>query len=104
MIDLGKRGEIFGEDLLRDLEQHEKIRCFSDFGSGRPTAFPRLREGDSLICGYDQGLGERLIICKSLEDMQTLYDAYAVGGALHIKWYIGEDVGHVTVITRRPQA
>ncbi len=98
MIELGKRGEIFGEELLRDLDPLESRRCFSDYSSGRPTAFPRLQEGDSLICGYDQGLGERLIVCESLEEMQQLYEAYAAGWALHIKWYTGEDVGFVAMI------
>jgi hypothetical protein len=102
MIELGKRDEIFGEELLRDLGQLEMTRCFSGYGSGRPTDFPQLREGDSLICGYDQGLGEHLFVCESLEDMQHLYDAYARGGALHIRWYTGEDAGFIAVIVSLP--
>lgn len=101
MIELGKRGEIFGEELLRDLDQHEIVRCFSNYGSGWPTDFPKLRDGDSLVCGYDQGLGERLIVCESLEDMQQLYNAYASGGALRIRWYTGEDAGFIMVTKPR---
>jgi len=90
MFELGKRDECFGTELLRPITLS---------GFGRPTSFPSVPTGHSLICGYDQGLGERLIVCESLEDMQTLYDGYAQGGALTIKWYTGEDVGFVSVIT-----
>jgi hypothetical protein len=103
VIDLGKRDKIFGADLLRDLDQAEKLRCFAGHGWGRPIAFPKLREGDSLICGYDQGLGERLFVCDSLDDMQTLYNAYAGGGAFRVSWYTGEDVGSVAVIPGRQE-
>lgn len=35
----------------------------------------------------------------SVDDMQYLYDAYARGGALRIKWYEAEDPGFITVIS-----
>lgn len=69
-----------------------------NIAGGRPATMPVVPEGSSLICGYDQGLGERMFVCESLEDMQTLYDAYAAGGALSINWYTGDDVGFVTII------
>ncbi len=47
------------------------------------------------ICGYNQGLGERLFVCETLDDMCELYDGYARGGALEIQWYLGNDVGFV---------
>lgn len=84
MNELGKRAEVFNSDLLEPMSV-----------VGRPNSFPVLKDGKSLVCGYDQGLGERLIVCDSLEDMQELYDAYAAGGALRIKWYTGDDVGYV---------
>jgi len=43
-------------------------------------------------------LGERIIVCESLEDMQELHSAYALGGALNLRWYKGEDPGFVTLI------
>lgn len=87
MIELGKKTEIFGADLLKRLSLY-----------GRPTTMPRVPTGHNVICGYDQGLGERMIVCESLEDMQQLYDAYARGGALQINWYSGEDAGFITVM------
>lgn len=86
MVELGKKCEIFGADLLRPLQIY-----------GRPTAMPKLNDKDRVICGYDQGLGERMFVCESLEDMQQLHDAYARGGAVAIKWYAGEDPGFVGV-------
>lgn len=88
LFELGKKDEIFGADQLRSIPGI----------SGRPTRMPSLEEGESVICGYDQGLGERMIVCESVEDMQQLFDAYAGGGALRIAWYAGKDPGFVTVI------
>ena len=86
MIELGKKNEIFGADRL------EIINGLY----GRPTQMPRLPSAThKVICGYDQGLGERMIVCESLEEMQQLYDAYARGSALRINWYIGDDPGFI---------
>jgi len=88
MIELGKRDEVFGADLLQPLTI-----------AGRPTRMPSLPSAEhKVICGYDQGLGERLFVCESIEDLQQLYDAYAQGGALVINWYIGEDPGFVQAV------
>ena len=93
MIELGKKNEISGAELLQPL-----TLGFSDKDlSGRPTRMPSVPSGHSVVCGYDQGLGERIIVCESLEDMQQLYDAYAQGGALRICWYSGEDPGFIMI-------
>jgi hypothetical protein len=52
-----------------------------------PLEFPSVPRGSRVICGLDQGLGERLFVCNSLADMEQLYDAYARGDALRISWY-----------------
>lgn len=88
LVELGKKDEIFGAELLQRLQGVY----------GRPTRMPHLPEGHSVICGYDQGLGERMFVCNTLEGMQQLYDAYAMGGALNIRWYSGEDPGFIQVI------
>lgn len=66
MFELGKRSDVFGDQEIA------KLRIF-----GEPSQFPRLPEGHNLICGYDQGLGERMIVCETLEDMKELYQKYA---------------------------
>jgi hypothetical protein len=58
---------------------------------------PSLQSEDKVICGYDQGLGERLFVIDSLEDMQKLQDNYARGGAINIYWYIGNDPGFIGI-------
>jgi len=59
---------------------------------------PTLFGKEMVVCGYDQGLGERMIVCENLQDMQELYDAYARGGALNIHWYKGDDPGFIITI------
>lgn len=85
MHELGKKNNVLGVDQLIRLDI-----------SGRPKQVPILTGHYQVICGYDQGLGERLFVCESLEDMQELYDACARGGALQINWYTGEDPGFIT--------
>ena len=82
MIELGKRDEIFGIEMLVKLSI-----------SGKPTSMPSVPDDHSVMCGFDQGLGEKLYVCESLEDMQHLYDSYAKGMALRITWYSGPDPG-----------
>jgi len=60
----------------------------------RPTRFFTPPKGHKVICGFDQGLGEKLYVCDTLEDMQRLYDAYAMGGATSISWYFGSFSSH----------
>lgn len=95
MFELGKKSEIFGAELLRPLRTYTDIQVDS---RGRPTAMPHLGGQEMVIAGYDQGLGERMIVCESLEDMQQLYDNYARGYALTLNWYAGDDPGFITVI------
>ena len=90
MIKLGKKSEISGVDELKRITDIH----------GRPTAMPELPSANHrVICGYNQGLGEHIIVCESLEDMQELYDAYYHGGAISIRWYIGDDPGFVVVLS-----
>ena len=58
--------------------------------SGKPMSFPVLADGQKLFCGFDKGLGEELIECKSLSKMKELYSSYASGMASRINWYITE--------------
>ena len=87
MINLGKKDQVFGADQLIPL----KIE-------GRPTQLPTTPEESKVLCEFNQGLGERIIVCNTLEEMQELYDAYATGGALRIKWYHAKDPGFVIAI------
>lgn len=96
MIELGLKSEIFGADQL------QRVSMSNDM-DGRPARMPKLDDNKSLICGYDQGLGERMFVCGGLEDVHELYDAYARGGALRIHWYSGEDPGFITVIGAGPK-
>ena len=55
---------------------------------GRPTMMPYLASGEQVIGVYDQGLGEKDMPCKTLGDMQSLYDSYYQGMALTLEWFI----------------
>lgn len=92
MYELSKKDEMVGADSLRPLQLHIDLRVDQN---SRPVAMPVLRGQEKVMAGYDQGLGERMIVCESLEDMQELYDAYAKGYALHLNWYIGDDPGFI---------
>lgn len=90
MIELGKKDTLFGIDQLES---------YYGFRSQRPAQMPPFDNDKKLICGYDQGLGERMIVCEDIEDAQELYDAYARGGAVDIHWYVAPDPGFITVVT-----
>ena len=89
MIELGEKDNLFGDDQLEP---------YAGFRSQRPMQMPSFDDDKKLICGYDQGLGERMIVCEGIEDAQELYDAYARGGALHIHWYTAPDPGFIAVV------
>jgi hypothetical protein len=55
--------------------------------SGCPVAMPKVPKGYEVVCGLDDGAGERLFVCESLGDVQTLYSEYAEGRAVSIAWY-----------------
>ncbi len=59
-----------------------------DFPSsdGRPTGMPGLQPGEQLVGVWDQGLGEKETVCTTLAEMQSLYDSYASGMALSLRW------------------
>ena len=97
MFELGKKDECFGTEQLKPLKGRLGQPLY-----GEPTAFPMLGENESVICGYDQGLGEQLIVCENLEDMQQLYSRYAKGFALRINWYTGKDVGFINIFSGGP--
>ena len=65
LIELGKKGEIFGEDKLKPLRGIYGRPTQMPMPMPSPTQMPRLPEGHDVICGFDQGLGERLFICKN---------------------------------------
>ena len=79
MRELGKKEEVLGREV-RGLVPISRLH-------GRPTSMPHTDPGTDVVCGYDQGLGERLFLCNDLADMQRLYDNFAKGGALNICWY-----------------
>jgi hypothetical protein len=87
MIELGMKDKIFGADQLVQLPIYTE-----------PMVMPHPPQGSKVICGYDQGMGERIFVCESLGDMKELYASYARGGALRNKWYTGEDTGFVIVL------
>jgi len=58
---------------------------------GRPTSMPNLAKGETVVGVYDQGLGERQMVCNSLANMQSLYDSYAQGMALTLRWCISSN-------------
>ena len=54
----------------------------------RPWSLPSLSTNRHvLVCGFDQGTGERLIVAYTLTDVQELWDKYAQGFAVQITWY-----------------
>ncbi len=89
MYELGVKNKIFGAEKLRPL------RSYTDFQvdtRNRPTRMPTLGSQEMVIAGYNQGLGEWMFVCESLEDMTELWDSYASGGALTLNWYAGDPV------------
>jgi hypothetical protein len=78
MIELGKKSQIVGAD------QWPTVRVFV---LGKPRKMPSIPEGRTLVCGIDYGEGQRIFVCDSLDEMQTLYYDYAAGHAVNISWY-----------------
>jgi hypothetical protein len=91
MYELGKREECFGMELLQPLNVNA-------YGGCKPEFRPQVPEGHAIVCGFDQGLGERMIVCETFEDMTELHSKYSMGYALRIKWYSGPDPGFITVL------
>jgi hypothetical protein len=76
MIELGLKSKIAG------VKQWPTFRMYR-----RPKHMPKIPEGHTIVCGFDQGDGERMFICETLEHVRTLYDEHAMGHAIHIAWY-----------------
>ena len=76
MIELGLKSQISG---VNDWATFRICR--------RPKNMPKAPEGHTIVCGFDQGDGERMFICETLEHVRTLYDEHAMGHAIHIAWY-----------------
>jgi hypothetical protein len=94
MIELGKKDKIAGVDLLRRIVAGVDFKRTADYS---PSGLPHLGPDEKVIAGYNQGVGERMIVCESLADMQEIYANYAQGGAIELNWYIGPDPGFVRV-------
>jgi hypothetical protein len=82
MYEVGMKNDVLGMQI-------KNLSPLSNIWS-RPTNLPYISSGKVIICGFDQGLGEKMLVCESLEDMQYAYDQYARGLALSIYWYQGE--------------
>ena len=54
-----------------------------------PTMIPSLYKRESaIIAGINQGIGEILILCESIEEMQYLYnELYLRGRVFSLRWY-----------------
>jgi hypothetical protein len=92
MIDVGLKKDNPGADALVPVGDPLMQPWRELYGDrqGRPNKMPYLPEGHSLFAGYVQieSQGERLFLCDTLEDLQHLWDSYAVGGALvSPTWY-----------------
>ena len=83
LVELWMKDEILGADALVSL----------DFDYSCPGYMPIMPEGCKLICGYDQGLGERMFVCNDMDWVRELFGWYSRGWAFSIKWYYWEDPG-----------
>jgi hypothetical protein len=94
MYELGRKEQAVGTKVSNLIEVHYM----------RPTSFPLVSPGEAVICGYNQGLGEHLFVCESLDDLQELWDRYAtgytLGCTLTIAWYVGDVLSRATETSR----
>ncbi len=82
MYKLGMKTEVMGSELTN-------LKSIIPAIYGRPSSMPHIWETNAkVVCGFDQGLGEKMFVVESLQDMQELYDKYAAGYAVNISWYI----------------
>lgn len=75
-IELGKKSQIVG------VEHWSTLRM-----EARPDKMPPIPKGHAIVCGIDEGDGERMFICETLRDVHILFDVYAEGGVIDIAWY-----------------
>ena len=64
----------------------EELKPLTGAPYNRPTTMPFLSEGQKVVGVYSQGFGEKILVCDTLADMQSLYDSYARGMALRLRW------------------
>ena len=81
MYELGKKKEV--ENQINNL-------VLLDLPFERPISIPHTTVDSVVICGFDRGIYVIMYVCESLEDMQELFDSYAKGMAVNIRWYTGE--------------
>lgn len=79
---LGKKSDVSGLDNLKTL-------TFDKDSRGRPAKMPELNRGEVIICGLDDGLGEVLYACYTLEGMKDCAEMYLCGNMRVINWYVG---------------
>lgn len=75
MKDAGMKDANPGANALVDLTVPRGPRPAVMLRSARPTALPSLPEGHRLFAGYNQGLGEKLVLIETLKDAQDLWDS-----------------------------
>ena len=77
-------------DPKENIESIKQFKPYSDYqvdSRGRPVSAPHLVEDQTLIAGFDQYIRIRHFVCDGVEDMQSLYDAYASGSAKSVGWF-----------------
>lgn len=74
MIDAGMKDANPGAEALVDLTLPRGPLPAVMLRSTRPAQLPSLPEGHRLFAGFDQGLGEQLMLVETLEDAQYLWD------------------------------
>lgn len=83
---IGRKDQLFGGSELRPVTPDVRMRFTRP--DLTPTCFPRVPDGQSLVCGLDTLLdGEQLIVCESFEDMQWCDARYGSGIVLAMRWY-----------------
>jgi hypothetical protein len=91
MITVGKRSKCYGLDNL----QHVSIDLVN-----RPTEMPELPEGHALYAVYHRVGEEDVVICETLEDIQSLWKSYNRGAIITIAFgSTGDEVGTLTALS-----
>ncbi len=78
MLELGLKSGIVSKEIF------EKINVPDGPRLSQP---PRLKDGFCLVCGIDEGQGERLYVCRSSSDIHEMNKRYGMGAARGMNWY-----------------